>query len=339
MSDTQRQLAHMLSRLFEDHIDVQLCAAVEAGEWPTQRWALLEQQGLVSALATGATPDWESSFTIAFASGRHHVPLPLVETLLGRYLLSTAGLEIPPGPLALVSDAQNPVQIPWGRHCRWALTLDRGNLGLHPAEPVSSLACNIAGEPRDSLLLHPPKATSRYPYPGALDMGLALCRSAQIAGAACGALELTLQYTGEREQFGRPIGRFQIIQQELARIAGQATAAAVASEYAHRAVASVGLPQALAEIAAAQVICAAAARRVAATAHQVHGAMGMTLEYRLQCFTRRLWAWRAEADTGRWTRALGQRAIDAGADGFWPLITDANTGDTMKFDRLPGTEP
>ena len=56
----------------------------------------------------------------------------------------------------------------------------------------------------------------------------ALLRSVAMAGALERALELAVGYAGERSQFGRKIGQFQAIQQELARFAGE-VAAAVAS--------------------------------------------------------------------------------------------------------------
>jgi acyl-CoA dehydrogenase len=75
--------------------------------------------------------------------------------------------------------------------------------------------------------------------------------------------------------------------------------------------------------AGTKIVAGQAAATVAATAHQAHGAIGMTREYELGRLTRRLWAWRdsygAEAE---WSRTLGRIVVRAGADGLWPVITD-----------------
>ncbi|MFZ4814299.1 MAG: acyl-CoA dehydrogenase family protein [Phototrophicaceae bacterium] len=46
----------------------------------------------------------------------------------------------------------------------------------------------------------------------------------EAAGAAAGAYELALQYTLEREQFGKPIASYQLIQQKLVEMATEVTA-------------------------------------------------------------------------------------------------------------------
>jgi acyl-CoA dehydrogenase len=76
-------------------------------------------------------------------------------------------------------------------------------------------------------------------------------------------------------------------------------------------------------MAASKVIANTAATEAARAAHQAHGAIGMTREYRLHQFTRRLWSWRSEfGSEGEWARRLGERVISAGADALYPAITD-----------------
>ena len=48
----------------------------------------------------------------------------------------------------------------------------------------------------------------------------------QAVGCARGAYELALKYSQERQQFGRPIGRFQLVQDLLVRMLGNITASA-----------------------------------------------------------------------------------------------------------------
>ena len=76
------------------------------------------------------------------------------------------------------------------------------------------------------------------------------------------------------------------------------------------------------EIASARTIVDEAAAMVTAAAHQTHGAIGMTQEYRLHQFSRRVWAWRTEwGHEVEWARRLGEVVAAGGANGLWPLIT------------------
>ena len=66
-----------------------------------------------------------------------------------------------------------------------------------------------------------------------------------------------------------------------------------------------------------------AAGKVAACAHQIHGAIGFTSEHALHRFTRRLWAWREQGGSdGYWYDRIGRAALAAGRDGLWPGITN-----------------
>ena len=146
----------------------------------------------------------------------------------------------------------------------------------------------------------------------------AILRSVQIAGALDRVLELTAGYAQERVQFGRPLAKFQAIQQQLAELAAEAGLATAA---ARTALDSLDDPYALFEVAAAKSQAGEAATRAAAIAHQVHGAIGFTQEYELQHLTRRLWAWREEfGSEAFWQRRLGELVAGQGADALWPQI-------------------
>jgi acyl-CoA dehydrogenase len=77
----------------------------------------------------------------------------------------------------------------------------------------------------------------------------------------------------------------------------------------------------LALVASARTLAGEAAMVAGRTAHQVHGAIGVTMELPLQRYTRRLWEWAvADGGSARWARALGERAV-AEPLGAWQLIT------------------
>ncbi|MBV9315450.1 MAG: hypothetical protein JO100_17350 [Pseudonocardia sp.] len=75
-------------------------------------------------------------------------------------------------------------------------------------------------------------------------------------------------------------------------------------------------------VAVAKARTGEAAGVVARVAHQVHGAIGFTLEHDLRLVTTRLWAWREEdGSDAYWNAFVGRQALAAGVDGLWPMLT------------------
>jgi alkylation response protein AidB-like acyl-CoA dehydrogenase len=119
-------------------------------------------------------------------------------------------------------------------------------------------------------------------------------------------------------QFGRPIAKFQAIQQQLALAAEQVAAAGVA-------VASAVVAADTSDLAfaagSAKLRVGEAAGKVCDIVHQVHGAIGFTHEHRLHQLTRRLWSWRDEFGVeSAWALELGRLMASQGADGIWPFL-------------------
>jgi len=188
---------------------------------------------------------------------------------------------------------------------------------------ATSDARNLAGEPRGSLVFGGTAASGALLNPGRageVRARYALARAVQLAAALEQVLAWTVQYAGERHQFGRPLGRFQAVQMELAQMAGEVTAVSALVDAAVQALdrgEDVVLPA-----AAAKVRAGAAVEVVARLAHQVHGAIGFTQEYRLHHLTRRLWSWRDEAGSElTWSQVLGVGLLAEGGDGLWPALT------------------
>lgn len=154
----------------------------------------------------------------------------------------------------------------------------------------------------------------------------ALLRSAQMAGAAQALLGRSVSYCGERVQFGRPIGRFQAVQQQLAELAGYAACMQAVSQQAFAAVQREGMPDgeqhpAWLAVAMAKCRCSELVQPVTRIAHGIHGAIGFTEEFGLHRFSRPLWRWRAEY--GRhsdWAEAIGRRVIAGGPAAAWAAI-------------------
>ena len=140
--------------------------------------------------------------------------------------------------------------------------------------------------------------------------GLAVLQAAQIAGAAQRLLEMSVAHANDRVQFGKPIGRQQAVQQQLAVMAQEAVAARMAVDLA---CSREGWPGAM-HAAAAKATAARVAASIASTAHAVHGAIGISAEFDLQLYTRRLHNWRTGGGSeSLWARELGARVLESHA--------------------------
>jgi acyl-CoA dehydrogenase len=378
-SDGERDLLRQtVEDLLAAHCTPARVAAAAAGSgWDAGLWQALAETGLTLAgspeAAGGSGGDLSAAADIAAAAGAAAAPVPLAETLAAGMLLARAGLAIPAGPLTVaVAGAGAGLgsgvvlrRVPYGR---LATTVAVGSGGdgdwltiIAPTERAGP-GRNLAGEPRDEVGLGADAEVHGAPT-GTAEIArrlLRLFRSLLIAGAAQRALDLTVMYVKEREQFGRPLAKFPTVQAELARMAGEvaligaATQAAVAAEAARLAgeaarlageaapLAGEAAPlagEAVPAVVAAKAQASSGAGVVAAIAHQLHGAIGITEEHRLRLTTTRLWSWRDEdgseaecfAELGR--AALGAAAgtrAGAGAEGggLWPWLSgspDAGT--------------
>lgn len=183
------------------------------------------------------------------------------------------------------------------------------NTDAHRADKTMSLE-NIAGEARDTIEIPEQSVHYRCPLPfDQLVALLALGKAAQMVGAMQEIVRLSADFVSHRQQFGRPLSRFQAIQHSLASMYAETVAASVATRAAlHGSVEDLSLFGASAAI----VRTRESATKVAALAHQVHGAMGFTDEYALANYSRRLWAWRDEYNSERhWQQLLGRLVLQS----------------------------
>lgn len=351
-SDLEGMIGESVQRIFADHVSPTLLNRAEAGEWPADLWQLIEDNGLSLALCRGeeggTDARWPDVYPILAGIGRWSVPLPLAETMIAAWLLSQAAVAVPSGPITIaangnVSCAPGGVLtgmlrgVPWASRCGWLLVAVSAGTGASKLAllDLSSAALsirpglNMAGEPRDDILLDAAPATVFFDNPvPRLDDPLrllgALVRCTMLVGALERTLELSIQYTNERVQFGKPLSKNQVIQHGLASVAGETVAAKVATRVAVFSLMPEQAGRTTAfDVAVAKVRCGQAAARLAAVAHQFHGAIGFTHEHVLHHSTRRLWSWRNEfGSDATWAAALGRAAMSKGAAGFWPAMTD-----------------
>jgi len=335
VSGLRALLLDTANRLFEAATDDEVFEGVEAGRFPADHWRAIEENGLADILlpetAGGAGVDFGDAMAVARAAGAFALPLPLVETIIGRRLLTDARLEPPAGPLGVVTAA--PVtDVAWPDEIAALVVADQpDSVGWVAAVDVDFEAgTNGAGEPagrlRDRLVIPAGRSGRRRSGPGASEL-MATARTAMIAGAMERILDLTIEHVQGRVQFGRPLARFQAVQQLVAVMASHAAVVGVASDTAIAAIEAAtegGSNGACFKAACSKARASEACYEVTRIAHQLHGAIGYTREHDLHRFSRRLWTWRdSDGDEGYWQAQVGRLAIGAGGDGLWPLLAGA----------------
>jgi acyl-CoA dehydrogenase len=344
MSDTLVQ--EVAGKLFGNLVSPKLVNDAESEVFPHGLWKALNDAGFPDALAAGAERPGDLAGVVDAAAilreaGRHAAPVPVAETMIARWLLAGAGTKAPEAPLTFAPVARDgsmalrragdgwhlagrATGVPWARDAAGIVVLAEGHVAI-----VDSKAADIrpgkslAGEPRDDVSID--AAVEAKPAAAGVDAALvyrlgALSRAVLMAGALDEVLKLTVQYANDRVQFGRPIGKFQAIQQQLSVLAENVAASGVVASAAVEVAARKGdFPFA---IAVAKARIGEAAGKVAEIAHQVHGAIGFTHEHRLHHLTRRLWSWRDEFGVeSEWQQELGRIAGACGGDGLWPLLS------------------
>lgn len=203
--------------------------------------------------------------------------------------------------------------------------IDAGDDWTHEREAVEASGFLDAFAPRSGLSLAEVvplwRALGRGAAPLALGEAMiarsgreaALARplllAAAIAGAADRVLAMTVEHANGRVQFGKPVGRQQAVQQQLALMAQQVVAVRLAVDLGGQ-----GDWPTAARAAFAKAVAAAHAPQIANTAHGVHGAIGISAEHDLQLFTRRLHAWRLDGGGETYGARIIGRALLADGD-------------------------
>lgn len=340
-----------VAEVIADQIEAARTEATEGGFAPSL-WTSVCDGGFATVAAPedagGSGGTLADLATILRVSGFHGAPIPLAESNVAALVLARAGLSVPEGPVTVADLGEHNIEreeaagewratgtmraVPWAGPAR-SIAVFGQKSGETLVSIVSTAALtltpgvNLAGEPTadvalpaDGVALTPVPADP-HPYPGAARDLLTLARALLITGSLRRVLELTVQYSREREQFGRPIAAFQAVGHQLAQLAGAVEQADAIVETAVDELAS-GEPAT--DVVLAAKICTGAAADVAIrVGHQVHGAIGVTEEHELHHHTRRLMAWRDQGGSEvRAALELGRRITDGGAECLWELLTN-----------------
>ena len=315
-------------RLLTDISTPRVIRDIESGGATDTLWQQIAESGFADAMvaeeAGGAGLGLSDAFGLFFLCGRHALPVPLAQTMIARRVLALNGIDIPDGPIAIsplpVGHTEARIEcrnIPFGSLAQFVIVPhghapSKGKDLLLPASAAACAATGVHGSQQAHLSWDPPDSgiviEGAFPW---LEVAAAIT-AAQMAGAMDTVLKTTVRYAGERSQFGRPIGKFQAIQQQLSVLAELATASRVGAELGCQPLAS-GATNVLAA-AVAKARASEAAGTVVSIAHGVHAAMGITEEYDLQLYTRRLIEWRIDyGSAGYWNRRVGDAVLSTEA--------------------------
>jgi alkylation response protein AidB-like acyl-CoA dehydrogenase len=253
--------------------------------WNTELWQSGFLDLLVDEASGGAGLTLADALPLALAQGRRLAPRPLVETMVARRLF--AG-RVSDDVFVLLAAGQlegcmvsAPLLPPFDGATHILLATSNA-LFLLPA----AAAAEIAG----SKILWDAAAAVAEIASVTIDVE-AVARAilaARMAGAMQTLVAMTAEYTRTRQQFGRTLSQFQAVQQQLAVMAEETLSAVAAASMA------LAMGDRLTRVAgaAAKLRANEASVTVAASAHALHGAIGMSLEHPLPHFTRTLRAWR-----------------------------------------------
>jgi len=351
VAESENIVAETAERIFADLADIQTINRDSKGGWKAPLWLALTEAGLplswVPEDCGGSAASLAEGFSVLSSAGRFALAVPLAETMLAGWLLAQAKITSPEGAMtvapagprdriALNADGTLSGRargVPFAGDARHLAVLATGAGGFAIAL-VDAGHCrierglNLAGDGNDTVTFNDVQPAAIKPAPAGFDqtalmlMG-AVARSLQIAGALESMLDVSVRYSNERIAFEKKISKFQAVQHNLARLAGESAAALAAATSAADAIAGGQAfdDAVFLEAASAKIRCSEAAEKGAAIAHQVHGAIGFTIEHILHRFSLRALAWRDDfGSESYWAVELGRLVAARGADELWPLV-------------------
>ncbi|MDE1948246.1 MAG: acyl-CoA dehydrogenase [Burkholderiales bacterium] len=307
-----------IENILVDQCTPAVIRSIENGGSPTALWSALADAGFLELMAGeavgGAELDLDALFPIFVAFGLHAVPVPAAQSIAARALLGGAAAT-PASMITLAGHCRRDddgsvtaAHVAFGAIADLALADLDGKLLLLDCKRAERKATGVRGS-LSATLRWPAQAV---PQPigqngGEVALFSAAIHAAAIAGAMERLLDMTLAYCNDRVQFGKPIGKFQAVQHQLSVMAEHVGCAGVAAELPFRPGSRV--PSLLA-VATAKARTSMAVPLVASTAHALHGAIGVTEEFDLQLYSRRLHEWRmADGSEAYWNGIVGEALL------------------------------
>lgn len=310
-----------IEEILKDQCTPAVVRSIEAGESPAALWSAIADAGFLELLTPethgGGGLSLPEVFPVLTTMGRHAVPVPLAQSIAARAMLARR-TEVPSGMLTLAPvirhmDGERIVcpLVPYGAIADYVLAEDEsGELLVLPRASAHCTPTGVHGSLVATLSWEAVTASPRvHQVAGTLAAFGAAFHAALLAGAMQRVFDMTLQYANDRSQFGKSIGKFQAIQHQISIMAEHVVASSIAAEAAFQGSNETPAPL-LSAIAKSRT--SEAATLIASMAHAVHGAIGVTEEYDLQLFTRRLHEWRmTHGSEAYWNQVVGRSVLQA----------------------------
>jgi len=351
VAESENIVAETAEKIFADLADAQAINHDKQGTWKAPLWQALSEAGLPLAWVPdrlgGSGASLAEGFSVLGAAGRFAVAVPLAETMLAGRLLAQAKIASPEGEMTVIpaspkdritlnSDGSLSGRargVPFARQAKHFAVLTSGNGGwsialVDATKGRIEAGLGLGGDNSDTVTLDKVQPIITRPAPKGFDQNALMlmggvARSLQIAGALESMLDISVRYSNERVAFEKKISKFQAVQHNLARLAGESAAALAAATSAADTIANASAfdDAVFLEAASAKIRCSEAAEKGSAIAHQVHGAIGFTIEHILHRYSLRALAWRDDfGSESFWAVELGKLVARRGADQLWPLV-------------------
>ncbi|MER2007942.1 MAG: acyl-CoA dehydrogenase family protein [Psychrobacillus sp.] len=343
MSEMREFIEDTTEKILRDLSTKETRERFEEGEWSKPLWKAVQESGLtylgVDEDSGGVGGDSQDIFSILRIAGKYAAPLPLAEVIYANQFLAKVNGEVDDKlrVLHLCEEGEDTLfHVPYARFVDEIIVVSpSGYERVNASEMTYTSKANLAAEPRDLVQWNKGKIGAlTVPFQELkedYERYLTMSRVAMMTGAMESILALTVFYSKERQQFGRPLHRFQAIQHHLTAIAGEVAAAYATFEAT---VAVYEKDTKNEKIAMAKIEISSNSNVVAKAAHQLHAGIGMTYEHELHHFTRRLWSWREEAGNETyWANHLADLYLTR-EETIWEAITEVrgvevNVGSTV----------
>ncbi len=290
---------------------------------------------LLPQAAGGSGSSLYEALALLKMEGYHNVPIPFAQTVVIRAWAHAHSVDLPDGMFSYASaalqvDAQTrsaTLHKAWHGHsvdhmliatdqqCFLAHSQDRRILQAYHGGLFAAVAWPAQSLTR--LNLHEQAAQDLFNLS-------VFAMLAVTVGAMEKALELTLDYAAQRQQFGRPVSKFQAVQHQISEMAEHVCAADMALQMA---AANNDNDNALTvpncqQLAIAQFQIAHIADSIADMAHAIHGAIGISQEYPLHQYTRRIRECKSCFGSAQyWATAIGQHILHKNNDTLFAVLT------------------
>src|ERR1700687_5821256 len=253
VAESENIVAETAERIFADLADAQTINSDKKGAWKAPLWQALTEAGLplawVRENCDGSGASLAEGFSVLSAAGRFAIAVPLAETMLAGWLLAQAKIASPEGMMTVApASPKDRIALnadgtlsgrarggPFAKEAGHIAVLAHGQNGLSIAL-VDMKKCqieaglNLANDGNDTVTFANVAPITIKPAPKGFDhtqlmlMG-GVARSLQIAGSLESMLEVSVRYSNERVAFEKKISKFQAVQHNLAKLAGESAAA------------------------------------------------------------------------------------------------------------------